>query len=40
LEAKLQREADEMHDLLKEKQWYSKYVVKIAQEEEKRQAVI
>ena len=36
----MQREADEMHDLLKEKNWYSKYVAKIAQEEEKRQAVI
>lgn len=36
LENRLRQEADEMQELLKEKNWYRKYVAKIHEEEEQK----
>lgn len=40
IETKLQQEADEMQNLLREKNWYQKYANKIAAEEAEKQKVL
>ena len=40
IETKLQQEADEMQNLLREKNWYQKYANKIATEEAEKQKVL